>query len=64
MEIRTSNFAALLFVAVLLLSIAVGATRCAKIAKADDLPPLFLEYYLPQIENHPLSIGQPPDPIP
>lgn len=33
-------------------------------AKAEDLPPLFLEYFLPSIQNHPTSIGLPPDPIP
>lgn len=63
MQITASNRTAFIFLFVLLLSIVVGASRCAKIAKADDLPPLYLEYHLPAIYNHPVSIGLPPDPI-
>lgn len=33
-------------------------------ARADDLPPLFLEYHLPAIYNeYPKSIGLPPEPL-
>lgn len=63
MKITTDNFTAMIFLVVLLLCIAVGGTRCAKIAKADELPPLYLEYHLPAIYNHPLAIGEPPEPV-
>lgn len=63
MQITMNNRTALIFLLVLLLSIATGASRCAKIAKADDLPPLYLEYFLPSIQKHEVSIGEPPDPI-
>lgn len=63
MEMKANNMTVMVFLAVLILSIAVGTSRCAKIAKADDLPPLLLEYFLPSIQNHPFSIGLPPDPI-
>lgn len=63
MEIRTNNRTALLFLLVLLLSMAVGASRCAKITKANEMPPLYLEYFLPSIHNHPTSIGLPPESI-
>lgn len=63
MEIYTNNRTALLFLLVLLLSMAVGVSRCHKIAKADEMPPLYLEYFLPSIHSHPTSIGLPPEPI-
>lgn len=61
--IKVNNFTAVVFLLTLILSVVVGTSRCAKIAKADDLPPLYLEYFLPSIQNHPVSIGLPPDPI-
>lgn len=51
---------------VLFILIAVGGCQCSiniRSVKADDLPPLLLEYHLPAIYNHPVSIGEPPDPI-
>lgn len=55
-------------IAAALILIVLGGCQCSmrmniKSVKADDLPPLYLEYFLPSIQNHPFSIGLPPDPI-
>lgn len=51
LEMRVNNLTAMIFLAVLLLCIAVGATRCAKIARGDDLPPLYIDYFIPYISK-------------
>lgn len=64
MQMTTNNRIALLLLLILLVSIAVGASRCAKIAKADEMPPLYIDHFVPYIlREHPTSIGLPPDPI-
>lgn len=56
-------------VGMIILFILITGCQCSfrwdsRPAKADDLPPLYVDYFLPSIQNHPTSIGLPPDPIP